>query len=46
MNEIIAPALFPPVDRRCDSSLQSWARAPHVLDLVADLPAFIEVPAC
>ncbi len=46
MIEIIAPALFPPVDLRCDSSLQWWARARHVLDSVADLRAVNEAPAC
>jgi deoxyribodipyrimidine photo-lyase len=40
-----APALFPPVDRRCDSFSQWWARASRGLDSAADLLAVNEVPA-
>jgi len=40
-----APALFPPVDRRCDSFSQWWARATRGLDSAADLLAVNEVPA-
>jgi len=38
-----APALFPPVDRRCDSFSQWWARASRGLDSAADLLAVNEV---
>jgi hypothetical protein len=41
-----APALFPPVDRRCDSFSQWWARASRGLHSAADLLAVNEVPAC
>jgi deoxyribodipyrimidine photo-lyase len=40
-----APALFPPVDRRCDSFSQWWARASRGLDSAADLLAVNEVTA-
>ena len=40
-----APALFPPVDRRCDSFTQWWTRASRGLDSAADLLAVNEVPA-
>jgi deoxyribodipyrimidine photo-lyase len=40
-----APVLFPPVDRRCDSFSQWWARASRGLDSAADLLAVNEVPA-
>ncbi len=40
-----APALFPPVDQRCDSFSQWWARASRSLDSAADLLAVNEVPA-
>ena len=40
-----APALFPPVDRRCDSFSQWWSRASRGLDSAADLLAVNEVPA-
>jgi deoxyribodipyrimidine photo-lyase len=40
-----APALFPLVDRRCDSFSQWWARASRGLDSAADLLAVNEVPA-
>jgi len=40
-----APALFAPVDRRCDSFSQWWARASRGLDSAADLLAVNEVPA-
>ncbi|MDZ7589296.1 MAG: FAD-binding domain-containing protein [Rubrivivax sp.] len=40
-----APALFPPVDRRCDSFSQWWNRATRGLDSAADLLAVNEVPA-
>jgi deoxyribodipyrimidine photo-lyase len=40
-----APALFPTVDRRCDSFSQWWARASRGLDSAADLLAVNEVPA-
>ena len=40
-----APALFPSVDRRCDSFSQWWARASRGLDSAADLLAINEVPA-
>ena len=40
-----APALFPPVHRRCDSFSQWWSRASHGLDSAADLLAVNEVPA-
>ena len=39
------PALFPPVDRRCDSFSQWWTRATRGLDTAADLLAVYEVPA-
>ena len=40
-----APALFPAVDRRCDSFSQWWARTSRGLDSAADLLAVNEVPA-
>jgi deoxyribodipyrimidine photo-lyase len=40
-----APALFPPVNARCDSFSQWWARASRGLDSAADLLAVNEVPA-
>ena len=40
-----APALFPRVDRRCDSFSQWWARASRGLNSAADLLAVNEVPA-
>ena len=40
-----APALFPPVDRRCDSFSQWWMRASRGLDSASDLLAVNEVPA-
>ena len=40
-----APALFPAVDRRCDSFSQWWTRATRGLDSAADLLAVNEVPA-
>ena len=40
-----APALFPPVDRRCDSFTQWWTRASRGLDSAANLLAVNEVPA-
>jgi deoxyribodipyrimidine photo-lyase len=40
-----APALFPPVDRRCDSFSQWWTRATRNLGSAADLLAVNEVPA-
>ena len=40
-----APALFPPVDRRCDSFTQWWTRASRGLDSASDLLAVNEVPA-
>jgi deoxyribodipyrimidine photo-lyase len=40
-----APALFPPVDSRCDSFSQWWARATRGLASAADLIAVNEVPA-
>lgn len=40
-----APALFPPVDRRCDSFTQWWNRASRGLDSAADLLVVNEVPA-
>jgi deoxyribodipyrimidine photo-lyase len=40
-----APALFPPVDRRCDSFSQWWTRATRGLNSAADLLAVNEVPA-
>jgi len=40
-----APALFPPVDRRCDSFSQWWTRVSRGLDSAADLLAVNEVPA-
>ncbi len=39
------PALFAPVDRRCDSFSQWWARASRGLDSATDLLAVNEVPA-
>jgi deoxyribodipyrimidine photo-lyase len=41
-----APALFPRVDRHCDSFSQWWARSSLGLDSAADLLAVNEVPAC
>ncbi len=41
-----APAVFPPVDRRCDSFSKWWMRASRGLDSAADLLAVNEVPAC
>jgi deoxyribodipyrimidine photo-lyase len=40
-----ASALFPPVDRRCDSFSQWWRRATRGLDSAASLLAVNEVPA-
>lgn len=40
-----APALFPPVDRRCDSFSQWWNRASRGLNSAAELLATNEVPA-
>ena len=40
-----APALFPPIDRCCDSFSQWWARATRGLHTAADLLAVNEVPA-
>jgi deoxyribodipyrimidine photo-lyase len=40
-----APALFPPVERRCDSFSQWWTRATRGLASAADLLAINEVPA-
>jgi deoxyribodipyrimidine photo-lyase len=40
-----SPALFPPVERRCDSFSQWWTRASRGLDTAADLLAVNEVPA-
>jgi deoxyribodipyrimidine photo-lyase len=40
-----ASALFPPVDQRCDSFSQWWARASRGLNSAADLLAVKEVPA-
>jgi deoxyribodipyrimidine photo-lyase len=40
-----APMLFPPVDRRCNSFSQWWARASRGLNSAADLLAVSEVPA-
>ena len=40
-----APALFPAVDRRCDSFSQWWARGLRGLDSAADLLAVNELPA-
>jgi len=39
-----APALFPPVDRRCESFSQWWTRATRGLASAADLLAINEVP--
>lgn len=39
------PALFPPVDRRCDSFSQWWSRATCGLNSAAELLAVNEVPA-
>jgi deoxyribodipyrimidine photo-lyase len=41
-----APALFPPVDRRCDSFSQWWNQATRGLSTAADLLSVHEVPAC
>ncbi len=40
-----APALFPEIDRRCDSFSQWWARASHGLESAADLLAADRVRA-
>ncbi len=40
-----APALFPPVQRRCDSFSQWWTQASRGLHSAADLLAVNEVPA-
>jgi len=40
-----APALFPPVNRRCDSFSQWWTHASRGLHSAADLLAVNEVPA-
>jgi deoxyribodipyrimidine photo-lyase len=40
-----APALFPPVDRRCDSFSSWWAQASRGLNSAEDLLAVNEVPA-
>jgi len=40
-----AAALFPPVDRRCDSFSQWWTRALRGLHSAAELLAVNEVPA-
>ena len=40
-----APALFPPVEQRCDSFSQWWARTSRGLQSAADLLAVNEVPA-
>lgn len=40
-----APALFPPVARRCDSFSQWWTQASRGLHSAADLLAINEVPA-
>ncbi len=40
-----APALFAPIDRRCDSFTGWWNRASRGLDSAADLLAANEVPA-
>ena len=40
-----APALFPPVEARCDSFSQWWTRATRGLETAADLLAVNEVPA-
>jgi deoxyribodipyrimidine photo-lyase len=40
-----APALFPPVEQRCDSFSQWWARTARGLQSAADLLAVNEVPA-
>jgi len=40
-----APALFPPINQRCDSFSQWWARASHRLDSAADLLTVNEVHA-
>jgi len=39
------PALFPPVDRRCDSFSQWWTRTSRGLQTAADLLAVKEEPA-
>ena len=40
-----APALFPPVDRRCDSFSQWWTRVSRGLNSAADLLAINEAPS-
>ena len=40
-----APALFPPVENRCDSFSQWWRRASRRLNSASDLLALNEVPA-
>jgi deoxyribodipyrimidine photo-lyase len=40
-----APALFPPVERRCDSFSQWWSLASRSLHSATDLLAVNEVPA-
>jgi len=40
-----APALFPTVDRRCDSFSQWWTRASHGLTSASDLLAARQAPA-
>ena len=40
-----APALFPPVEQRCDSFSKWWDRSSRGLDSAADLLAVNEVPA-
>jgi deoxyribodipyrimidine photo-lyase len=40
------PALFPPVERPCDSFSHWWTRTSRGLDSAADLLAVNEVPAC
>jgi deoxyribodipyrimidine photo-lyase len=41
-----APALFAPVDRRCDSFSQWWARVSRGLHSVAELPGLRATPTC
>ena len=41
-----APALFPPVDPRCDSFSKWWTRASRGLNSAEDLLTVNEVPAC
>lgn len=41
-----APALFPSVDRRCDSFSQWWHQATRGLSSTTDLLSVHEVPAC